>query len=92
MIYKGSAQGRADVWSIVAETQEAGVKQNRVTCSTLLKCLDADSGEQNIARTMNLISSMDEPMNEVLLSSVVEAYARGIRVPGGVKSSELEWH
>ena len=42
MIYKGSAQGRADVWSIVAETQEAGVKQNHVSGSTLLKCLDAN--------------------------------------------------
>ena len=92
MIYKSSAQGRADVWSIVAETQEAGVKQNCVTGSTLLKCFDANSEEQNIARTMNLISSMDETMNEVLLSSVVEAYARGIRIPGGVTVSELEWH
>ena len=65
---------------IVAEKQEAGVKPNRVTRSTLLKCLDANSKEQNIARTMDLISSMDEPMNEVLLSSVVEAYARGMRI------------
>ena len=92
MIYKGSAQGRADVWSIVAETQEAGVKQNYVTDATLLKCYDANSKEQNIERTMNLVSSMDEPMNQVLLASLVEADARGIRVLGGVKSSELEWH
>ena len=35
--------------------------------STLLKCLDANSKEQNIARTMDLISSLDEPMDEVLL-------------------------
>ena len=42
MIYKGSAQGRADVWSIVAEAQEAGVEQNHVSVSTLLKCLDAN--------------------------------------------------
>ena len=74
------------------KTQEAGVKQNHLTGSTLLKCLDANPREQNIARTMNLISSMDEPMNEVLLSSVVEAYARGIRIPGGAKGSKLEWH
>jgi len=37
MIHKGSAQGRADVWGIVAETQEAGAEPNRVTRSTLLK-------------------------------------------------------
>ena len=80
MIYKGSAQGRADVWGIVAETQEAGVKPNRVTCSTLLKCLDANSKEQNIARTMNLISSMDEPMDEVLLLFVGEAQVQKTKI------------
>ena len=80
MIYKGSAQSRADVRSIVAETQEAGVKQNHVSGSTLLKCFDANSKEQNIARTMDLISSMDEPMGEVLLSSVAEAHVRGMRI------------
>ena len=45
-----------------------------------MKRLDANSEEQNLARTMDLISSMDEPMDEVLLSSVVvKAYVRGIR-------------
>ena len=52
---------------IVAGIQEAGVNPNRATWSTLLKCLDANSKEQNIARTMDLISSLDEPMDEVLL-------------------------
>ena len=61
---------------IVAGIQEAGVKPNRATWSTLLKCLDANSKEQNIARTMDLISSMDEPMDEVLLSAVAEAQVR----------------
>ena len=42
MIRKGSAQGRADAWSIVAETQEADVKPNHMSGSTLLKCLDAN--------------------------------------------------
>ena len=92
MIYKGSAQSRADVRSIVAETQEAGVKQNHVSGSTLLKCFDANSKEQNIARTRNFIGSMYEALSEVLLSSVAEAYDRGIRIPGGVTISELEWH
>merc|ERR1719272_2637857 len=80
MIVKGSEQDRAEVWGTVAEMQEANVKPNRVTCSILLKCLDANSEEQNIARTMDLIRTMDEPMDEVLLSSVVEACVR-IRKP-----------
>ena len=53
-----------------------------------LKCLDAYSEEQNIARTMDLISNMDEPMDEVLLSSVVEACVR-IRKPE-LLSTKLE--
>ena len=60
--------------------QEDDVKPDRVTCSNLLERLDAYSEEQNIARTMDLISNMDEPMDEVLLSSVVEACVR-IRKP-----------
>merc|ERR1719399_1192022 len=88
MIDRGSARCRADVWSIVAEMQEAGVKPNRVTCSILLKCLDADSEDQNIERTMDLVSDMDEPMDEVLLSSVVEACVR-IRKPE-LLSTKLE--
>ena len=44
--------------------------------------------EQNIARTTNLISSMDESMNEVLLAFIVEANARGKIIPGGAKSSK----
>ena len=41
-----------------------------------LKCLDAYSVEQNIARTMDLTRNTDESMDEVLLSSVVEACVR----------------
>ena len=33
--------------------------------------------EQNIARATNLISNMDESINEVLLAFIVEANARG---------------
>ncbi len=100
MIYKGSAQGRADVRGIVTEVQEAGVKPNRVTGSTLLKCLDANSKEQNIARTMYFISSLDEPMDEVPLSSVIRNFrqlryaylGRRIRKPEllSTKSEQLE--
>ena len=77
---RGNAEGRVEVWGVVAEMQEDDVKPNRVTCSIFLKCLDANSEEQNIARTMDVICNMDEPMDEVLLSSVVEACVR-IRKP-----------
>ena len=73
---RGNAEGRVEVWGVVAEMQEDDVKPNRVTCSNLLERLDAYSAEQNIARTMDLICHRDERMDESLLSSVVEACVR----------------
>jgi len=76
MIAKGRSWGFQEIWGIVEEMQQVNVKPNRVTCSILLKCLNASSDMQHITRTMNLINTMDEPMDEVLLSSVVEACVR----------------
>ena len=76
MIAKCRSWGFTEIWSIVEEMQEADVKPNRVTCSILLKCLNAHSGMQNIMRTMDLVNTMDEAMDEVLLSSLVEACVR----------------
>merc|ERR1719487_2591042 len=88
LIERGSAQERLEIWDIVAEMQKADVKPNHVTCSILLKCLDEKSEDQHIAQTMELISTMDETMDEVLLSSVVEACVR-IRKPD-LLSAKLE--
>lgn len=63
-------------WALVAEMKTAGVKPNQVTISILLKTLSADSGSAEIVKTMDLIDAMEEPMDEVLLSSVVEACVR----------------
>merc|ERR1719456_1410901 len=49
---------------------------NQVTCSILLKNLNSRSAEADIENVMDLISSIDEPMDEVLMSSVVEACVR----------------
>jgi pentatricopeptide repeat protein len=68
--------GIAQVWEIVSEMQAAGVQPNRVTCSILLKNLSAKSSEDDVAKTMNLTDAMDEAMDEVLLSSIVEACVR----------------
>merc|ERR1719456_707858 len=49
MIDQGNARGRAEVWSIVAEMQEAGVKPNRVTGShTFGSLIKAYSHAQDI--------------------------------------------
>jgi pentatricopeptide repeat protein len=67
---------RSMVWDVVDEMKKAGVQPNRITCSILLKNLNAKSPQANIMRTMELTTAMQEPMDEVLLSSVVEACVR----------------
>merc|ERR1719409_1477853 len=64
------------MWDIVEEMSVADVKPNQVTISILLKSLNSYSSEADILKTMALINTMDEPMDEVLLSSVVEACVR----------------
>jgi pentatricopeptide repeat protein len=67
---------KEDMWSIVREMNDAGICPNQVTCSILLKTLNKKSSDDEIFATMDLMSSMDEQMDEVLLSSVVEACVR----------------
>lgn len=76
MVMKGGASRRSQIWDLVAEMREAGVKPNQVTCSILMKNLNGHSQEDDIMKTMELINMTDEPMDEVLLSSVVEACVR----------------
>merc|ERR1719515_260423 len=68
--------GRPEIWEVINEMQAADVKPNQVTCSILLKGLGDASNQNDILKTMELINTMEEPMDEVLLSSVVEACVR----------------
>jgi len=76
LVTKGGDSRRKEMWAIVDEMNSMGVKPNQVTISILLKNLNSYSGEKDISNTMDLINTMDEPMDEVLLSSVVEACVR----------------
>jgi len=71
-----SGASKDDMWEIVQEMSDAGVPPNQVTCSILLKNLNAQSTESDISATMNLLSTLEEQMDEILLSSVVEACVR----------------
>jgi len=66
----------AQVWDVVSEMQAESVKPNCVTCSILLKNLKTNASQKDVLRSMDLVDAMDEPMDEVLLSSVVEACVR----------------
>eukprot|EP00448_Togula_jolla_P010851 CAMPEP_0170608328 /NCGR_PEP_ID=MMETSP0224-20130122/21527_1 /TAXON_ID=285029 /ORGANISM="Togula jolla, Strain CCCM 725" /LENGTH=1097 /DNA_ID=CAMNT_0010933549 /DNA_START=67 /DNA_END=3357 /DNA_ORIENTATION=+ len=76
MVVKGRSYEVAEIWNIVQEMRAAGVAPNQVTCSILLKNLQATSGNKEIRETLSLIKAIEEPMDEVLLSSVVEACVR----------------
>lgn len=65
-----------DIWDMVKEMKEMGTPPNQVTCSILLKNLNSHSGKTDIENVMDLIGSLNEPMDEVLMSSMVEACVR----------------
>merc|ERR1719384_1319757 len=67
---------RRGMWGIIDEMQEAGVRANPVTCSILLKSLTAQAGGADIRRVIALVEEIEEPVDEVLFSSVIEACIR----------------
>merc|ERR1719271_985567 len=70
------AKDRAGLWSLVGEMREAGVRANPVTCSILLKSLTAHSHPTDVQRVISLIDEVEEEIDEVLFSSVIEACIR----------------
>jgi len=70
------ARDRKGMWSIIDEMQEAGVRANHVTCSILLKSLTAHTGPADMRRVIALIEDIEESVDEVLFSSVIEACIR----------------
>eukprot|EP00931_Biecheleriopsis_adriatica_P040984 TRINITY_DN2347_c0_g1_i1.p1 TRINITY_DN2347_c0_g1~~TRINITY_DN2347_c0_g1_i1.p1 ORF type:complete len:942 (-),score=261.05 TRINITY_DN2347_c0_g1_i1:103-2928(-) len=65
-----------DAWALISEMRSCGLKPNKVTCSIMLKSISPSSNASTVERTMGLLSDMDDPMDEVLLSSVCEACIR----------------
>jgi len=82
---------RQQMWDVVDEMRRAEMQPNQVTLSILLKNLNSYAPQAEILRTMDLIKSMEEPMDEVLLSSVAEACVRVGKVDLLV-SQLRRWH
>merc|ERR1719261_742379 len=82
---------RQQMWDIVDEMKRAEMQPNQVTLSILLKNLNSYTPQAEMLRTMDLIKSMEEPMDEVLLSSVAEACVRVGKVDLLV-SQLRRWH
>ena len=64
------------MWKLIEQMRATGMTLSSVTCSILLKLLTRNSHSADVTRTMDLIEQMDEPMDEVLFSSVIEACIR----------------
>jgi len=64
------------VWMLIEDMQRAGIQANSVTCSILLKSLTIHSPQRDVKRVMGLIEDIEESMDEVLLSSAIEACIR----------------
>jgi len=67
---------RRGVWELITEMQSQGISPSSVTCSILLKALTARASKEDVRLTMELVEKMEDPMDEVLFSSVIEACLR----------------
>lgn len=71
------SDGNTDiVWRMIDEMMEVGLAPNKVTCSILWKGLNELSSDAEVHRTMDLLDSLREPMDDMLISSVVESSVR----------------
>merc|ERR1719375_834694 len=73
---KVEAGDQRGVWDLVKEMKSTGVSPNSVTCAILLKTLTSKSTKQDLKLTMELVDQMEDTMDEVLFSSVIEACLR----------------
>lgn len=73
---KVASRDRVGMWRIVDEMLSAGLKANLITCSILLKSLTPHSSEKDLARVLDLIKNLEEQIDEVLFSSIIEACIR----------------
>merc|ERR1719401_70013 len=70
------AKDRKGTWDLIDEMHAAGVRANSVTCSILLKSLGQQTSGNDVKRIMDLIDEVEEPIDEVLFSSVIEGCIR----------------
>jgi pentatricopeptide repeat protein len=66
-------------WALLREISTFGVKPNPITTSILLKSIQADSKAADVERAMAVMDAMGDQIDEVLLSSVIEACVRAGR-------------
>jgi len=63
-------------WKLIDAMRAADLNPDSVTCSILVKILQRGASASSIERVMKLVAEVGGPVDEVLLSSVVEACVR----------------
>jgi len=77
-----------DIWEIVSEMKACGLKPNNITCSILLKSVQSGRRGLDVNRALTAMEEMEDKMDEVLLSSSLEACIRASR--GDLLQSQLK--
>jgi pentatricopeptide repeat protein len=62
--------------ALMKQMEANEVKPNHVTASILLKSLDKNSSDQEVRTAMGVVGMLEESVDEVLLSSIIEACVR----------------
>eukprot|EP00929_Paragymnodinium_shiwhaense_P009755 TRINITY_DN114054_c0_g1_i1.p1 TRINITY_DN114054_c0_g1~~TRINITY_DN114054_c0_g1_i1.p1 ORF type:complete len:791 (+),score=203.75 TRINITY_DN114054_c0_g1_i1:89-2374(+) len=64
------------VWEVAKCMKRDGVRPNKITCSILLSGLKARSPPEDVVKTLEVIDGVQEAIDEVLQSSILEACMR----------------
>eukprot|EP00429_Kryptoperidinium_foliaceum_P053048 CAMPEP_0176074026 /NCGR_PEP_ID=MMETSP0120_2-20121206/36991_1 /TAXON_ID=160619 /ORGANISM="Kryptoperidinium foliaceum, Strain CCMP 1326" /LENGTH=1009 /DNA_ID=CAMNT_0017407715 /DNA_START=80 /DNA_END=3109 /DNA_ORIENTATION=- len=68
-----------EMWGVISEMRAVGCRPNHVTCSIVLKSVSKTSRANEVEQALSVVDAMDDPMDEVLLSSICEACIRSGR-------------
>jgi|EP00927_Polykrikos_kofoidii_P043882 pentatricopeptide repeat protein len=74
------ALDRRSAWTCVTQMRAARLKPTSVTCSILLKLVAGPAHEADVPKVLALIEDMETSLDEVLLSSIVEACLKTQRI------------
>jgi len=64
------------IWRLIDEMRKADVPVSSITVSILLKSLKDRSSPADVQRVMGFVDALEEPVDEVLFQSVIEASIR----------------
>lgn len=79
--FHGSSGASQQALALVADMRKAGLLPNRITASIVLKTLGVRSAHSDIAHALQIVDSLEEKVDEVLMSSVIEACVRIGKAP-----------